>query len=130
MRKGYRDKAAILALLYRHSLMHTDEMRILGTNGKAVNWGLGFNAPAKHLQIEKMGPDAVRVNLDLTTIYDDLVKLCQANRERVFHGKAAIRYNDWTILTLDSKPSLTRIERRAVKEVAALFASDLPTDQR
>jgi hypothetical protein len=122
VRPGYKNKAAILALLYRHSLMHTDEMRVLRTGGKIIGWRLTFNEPAGHLKADRLDANTFKVTLDLTSFYDDLRALCLANAKQNHGGRAAARYNSWTVLDLDTKPKLTGTENRAKEEIAALFA--------
>ena len=38
VRPGYRDKATFLALMFRHSLAHTDQVRKLVTKGRELRW--------------------------------------------------------------------------------------------
>lgn len=121
VRPGYKDKAAILALLYRHSLMHTDEMRSLNAGGKVVEWRLAFSEPADHLKVDRVDAKTVRITLDLTSFYDDLLAICQANTKNSFGGKAAARYNAWTEFDLDAKSKLSSTEKRARQEITALF---------
>lgn len=120
-RQGYKGKAAIIALLHRHSLAHTDEMRVLKSGGKVVEWRLALGHPREHLKVESVTPTKAKLTFDLTAFYEDILALCQSNTTRNFGGQAASRYNAWTELDLDSKTKLTGTEKRAAKEASDLF---------
>lgn len=49
VRTGYRGKAALLALLYRHSLTHHDELRVLSSGGKKVGWKVSGDEDSSHI---------------------------------------------------------------------------------
>lgn len=116
IRPGYGGKAAILAQLFRHPLMHTDELRKVTTpNGKTVVWRLGFREPQIHLREERLDPDRIRISFDLTTFYHDLLALCANNASKSFGGRARDRYNAWLTRKLD--PS----EKQAIAEIEDLF---------
>jgi hypothetical protein len=91
VRPGYRGKAAIIAVLYRHPLVHTDELRILRSGERFAAWSLSFKEPTGHLKVEKIRADTIRISFDLTTFYEDLVALCDASGRRDFAGTAANR---------------------------------------
>ncbi len=38
VRSGYGNKAASLTVLYRHSLTHHDELRMISSNGRKMGW--------------------------------------------------------------------------------------------
>ena len=119
IRNGYNGKAAIIALLYRHSLTHTDEVRKLRTRHRVVGWRLAFDEPAEHLKVEYREGTAI-VGFDLTTFYDDLVSLCRTLEKREMHGKAIKRYKSWTELDLVAKTKLSKAEKQTLKEINKL----------
>jgi hypothetical protein len=49
VRPGYHRIAATLTALYRHSLTHHDELRMLVTGGVEVDWYVGFGHREIHL---------------------------------------------------------------------------------
>ena len=56
VRAGYLGKAKILAQLYRHSLIHQDELRVLQTGGKECGWVVSFDGRPRHLKITRVPP--------------------------------------------------------------------------
>ena len=101
VRQGYKDKANILAVLYRHSLMHQDEMRCLLTNKKEVVWVITFGVKGSHLEAKKEGND-IAVQFDTTAFYEDLVKVVKAAQKEKWGGTVMQRYNSWLTLDLDA----------------------------
>lgn len=56
VRPGYQGIAATLSLLYRHSLIHQDEPRVLETKGKKIWWRVSFAMPDQHLALVRNPP--------------------------------------------------------------------------
>jgi hypothetical protein len=118
-RPGYDGKAATLAQLFRHSLTHTDELRVLVTpNGERVGWRLSCFEPATHLNVETPKPGASQVCFDATAFYEDMVEVCRRAMGKSWGGNVMTRYNSWLTYPLDaSKPS----EKAVVAELGRGF---------
>jgi len=121
VRGGYAPIAATLAILFRHSLLHQDEVRALLTNGTEVNWQLGFGARKTHLRIADKGT-YWEVQFDTTAFYEDLVEVWKRQIGKYSNGEMAARYNNWLALKLDSGD---KTHKRAITEIAA-FTSPPP----
>src|SRR5262245_41809907 len=48
VRSGYQGKAATLALLFRHSLIHQDELRKLSIGGREIRWSVSWSEQGNH----------------------------------------------------------------------------------
>jgi len=103
VRSGYRGKAAILALLFRHSLMHADELRMLLTRGREIRWALSWSDRENHLKVTRAAPTVCGIRFDTTAFYEDLVAVCRKAVGRNWGGEVARRYNGWLALNLDKK---------------------------
>ncbi len=99
---GYRGKAAIIAVLYRHGLTHHDELRCLQTAGRELVWYVSFNKPNAHLTIESDGAGHWWLHFDLHAFYRDLIAVCKACEERSWGGAVKDRYNSWLEHNLDT----------------------------
>lgn len=108
VRVGYLGKAKILAQLYRHSLIHQDELRSLRIGGKECRWIVSFDERAKHLKVSHAAPD-VSIQFDTTAFYDDLVAVCRAASAKQWNGDVKNRYNSWLVCDLDPKGREQRI---------------------
>ena len=102
VRAGYLGKAETLALLYRHSLIHQDELRTLETGCKKCGWVVSFGQRAQHLKVTQ-SPPLVSIQFDTTAFYDDLVAVCRTAFAKNWDGKVKDRYNDWLTYDLDVK---------------------------
>lgn len=122
-RAGYKKVAATLTLLYRHSLTHTDEMRLLRSGGRDVVWQLTYGS-RNHLRVTKNTATNFTVEFDCKSFYEDLVKTLKAAETAVWNGQVMARYNWWFELDLDAKAlaglNLNKTEKAAVQEIAAL----------
>ncbi len=118
VRPGYQGKAATLSLLYRHSLIHQDELRVLETGGKKIWWRVSFAMRDQHLALVRGDPDAVTIHFDTTAFYDDLIAVCHEAiaKARQWNGSVMTRYNEWLTLTL--KP---RKDKAAIEEIDAFW---------
>lgn len=108
VRAGYRGKSATVALLFRHSLTHTDELRILTSGNRVVGWQISWNEQKDHLQMDKRGKNFYRLKFDTTAFYEDLIQVLHKAINREWGGTVKSRYNSWLALSLDTtKPSAT-----------------------
>jgi hypothetical protein len=120
VRPGYQGKAAILTLLFRHSLIHTDELRTLVTGGKEIRWLLSWSAPKNHLKLFLSHiPWVYGLHFDTTAFYEDLVKVCRKAMDKQCGGQVMKRYNAWLTLNLD-KTKQTRNVKDAISEIGKL----------
>jgi hypothetical protein len=119
-RNGYKGKAATLALLYRHSLTHQDEVRSIVTATRECRWRLSYDERADHLKVIRKTHRVVGIQFDTTAFYDDIVKVCRAAMRKRWGGEVKKRYNSWLILDLRPPKALKPNERAAVAEIAGL----------
>jgi hypothetical protein len=119
-RPGYVGKAAILAVLFRHSLTHTDELRSLTSAGREVVWRLSYGMTADHLKVTRPAPAIFELHFDTTAFYEDLVAVCRNALAVSWGGRVMQRYNTWLKLDLDAEPKPTATEKAAIAEIAAL----------
>jgi hypothetical protein len=116
----YRGKANILALLFRHSLTHTDELRRLVTGGRDVGWALSWNKHPDHLKILNPGPGVYALSFDTSCFYDDLVMVIRTAMAKNWNGDVMRRYNRWLSYDLDAVTHPGRNVRDGIGEIAAL----------
>lgn len=119
----YKQISAILTCLYRHSLIHQDEMRMIDYDQKWIFWSITFNLPNKHLELEflkKKAPGILYINFDITKFYDDILQICEDKRNVDYGGKVADRYNQWQSFSLlDQKDNFTT--QRTKGQITDLF---------
>jgi len=105
---NYRNLANILIMLYRHPLIHSDEIRAINTSGYHVGWSLGITNPMKHLKVIKFKEQEGRFNIhfdpeefinDLDSLLDSLIVRAEKNE---WEGKLGERYVKWTNIDLDN----------------------------
>lgn len=122
VRQGYAAKAALLTLLYRHSLTHQDEMRRIRVGGKDVDWQIAYSGA--HLAVTK-APTGIKVAFGCKEFYADILAVLRAAEAAgTWGGTAMAQYNAWLECDLDAQQAagrkLTKTERTAGTEVAAL----------
>ena len=119
VRAGYRGKAALLALLYRHSLTHHDELRMLTSGGKHVGWKVSGATDSNHMTAVHKRANVVMIEFQPRSFYADIVNVCiNAQRSR-WGGHVRARYNQWMLLDLDAKHTNSTVIA-ARRELAAL----------
>lgn len=122
-RSGYRGVAAILTTLYRHSLMHQDELRVIKAGGRRVGWRVGSASNADHLRRHR-DPDGItfRIEWQPRVFLDDLLKVCETQAALPWHGHVMQRYNSWMSLDLEAELSKRRNStyEAAITEIADL----------
>lgn len=118
VRSGYKGKAAVLALLFRHSLTHTDELRTLVTGGKEVGWFVSWSDQANHLKLLRNAHGVYGIRFDTTAFYEDLVAVSHNVMGKPWGGQVMRRYNEWLTLDLDKKR--TKIAKDAIDELTKL----------
>lgn len=93
----YSEYSAILAQLFRHSLLHQDELRTLIIGKRKLVWALSmFGSSLEHLKIYQDQADLNRraLHFDLTVFYNDL-QLCLDELISHPHRGCMGRYNSW-----------------------------------
>ena len=120
VRPGYQEKAAILTLLFRHSLTHTDELRTLVIGQREVGWWVSWSGQTNHLSLSHnvSGIDVV-ICFDTTAFYEDLVAVCHNAMGKPWEGQVMERYNGWLTLNID-QTSRTKIIKSAIAELTNL----------
>ena len=117
VRAGYQGKAAILTLLFRHSLAHTDELRTLVRGKREVGWLVSWSGQQKHLMSHNVrGMDVI--HFDTTAFYDDLVAVCRKAMGKTWDGQVMKRYNEWLMFDIDNTSK--RIKESAIDELTGL----------
>jgi len=101
VRPGYAAKAAILALLYRHSLTHHDELRIIVSGMKQVGWKVSSADDTNHLQVRAASHDLFIIEFQPRAFYADIIKVCGHALTRSWSGKVMARYNRWMLFDLE-----------------------------
>jgi len=119
VRSGYKGKAAILSLLYRHSLTHTDELRTLFTGGRKVGWFVSWSAQEHHLRLLRNAHGVYGIRFDTTAFYEDLVAVCHNVMGKPSGGQVMQRYNGWLILDLDKAKRSNNV-KNAISEIMHL----------
>lgn len=119
VRSGYQGKAAALALLFRHSLTHTDELRTLVTGGREVGWLVSWSEQANHLKLLRNARGVYGIRFDTTAFYEDLVAVCHNAMDKPWGGQVMKRYNGWLTLDLDTTKR-TKIVKDAIDELTKL----------
>ena len=118
VRAGYQGKAAILTLLFRHSLAHTDELQTLIIGRREVGWLVSWSGQQKHLMSHNVrGMDVI--HFDTTAFYEDLVAVCHNAMGKTWDDQVMKRYNGWLTLDLD-KTRETKIIKSAIAELTGL----------
>ncbi len=118
-RSGYQEKAAILTLLFRHSLAHTDELRTLVIGQREVGWSVSWSGQTDHLRLSHNVHGMDVIHFDTTAFYEDLVAVCHKAMGKTWGGKVMQRYNGWLTLDLD-KTRKTKIIKSAIGELTNL----------
>jgi len=124
VRTGYRGKAALIVLLFRHSLIHTDELRILCFNGIGkIGWIISWASSRAHLKILKQDTAFPILHFSPQSFYEDLVVVCNNLLRRDFDGLIAKRYERWKTYDIhvnkhgqNGSRKGTGIENRAMDE--------------
>lgn len=98
VRPEYAGKGKMIALLYRHSLIHQDEPRSIYSGNITINWSLAFIDGRYHLRVSDI--DRRRrscvMQFDLRTFYEDILALLELYKEKGPKKGVAKRYNSWT----------------------------------
>jgi len=134
----YAKVAALLILVYRHSMIHTDALREIDFDGVKISWGLTPNfLTTGHLKLTIQSnrrrvtkdypgntdePDLIRIQFSVEQFYKDTLAVCDQmyNVSREFNGEAGKRYDSWKILHLQ-KNSKRKYDIEAIKEIADLI---------
>jgi len=116
---GYKGKAAILTMLYRHSLAHHDELRVLESGAKKIWWIVSFSDRKNHLNLVRQATDIVAIHFDTTAFYDDLIAVCRQAITKQWNGHVVTRYNNWLTFDLQKKKGKdrTKTEKAAIIEI-------------
>lgn len=122
-RPGYRGKAAILTLLFRHSLAHQDELRQLVNGDRRLTWHVSGDCDGGHLELRRsQSGKTLLLQFQPRAFYADVLAVCRACQERPWGGRVMDRYNGWLRLDLSTR-NLNRNERAAAAELDSLWNS-------
>lgn len=123
--EGYRSFPNTITLLYRHSLTHQDEPRIVLLKSAQWGWKFSFYNKSRHLQVDQSseGDPMQRIEFDVTQFYDDLIQLCDDLAKRNFNRTIIERYNEWFTLNLVAGKKLSLVEIEAKKEIETFLST-------
>jgi len=98
IRPEYADKGKMIALLYRHSLIHQDEPRSIYSGNITIEWSLAFIDGRYHLKVSNIDRrrHSCVMQFDLRTFYEDILALLELYKEKGPKRGIASRYNSWT----------------------------------
>ena len=113
----YKGISAIISLVYRHSLMHQDELRTLRKARTSITWNLRFDSPNEHLIVTKFGRGLYEIKFDLTKFYQDILSKLKELENVYFKKQVQKEYNSWLLFKLSGN---NRIERDAISELSAI----------
>lgn len=119
VRTGYRNKAALLALLYRHSLTHHDELRAITSAGMTVGWKVTSGDDDNHLTVAGLPSGARLIEFQPRGFFTDIREVCHRARRREWGGEVMRRYNSWLLIDLESIRSTATV-KAAKRELATL----------
>lgn len=112
---NYKNLANILIMLYRHPLIHSDEIRAINTSGYHIGWSLDITNPMKHLKVIKFEEQEGRFNIhfdteefinDLNSLLDSLIVRAEENE---WEGNLGERYVKWTNIDLDDSEQTKKL---------------------
>lgn len=112
----YQGISALISLIYRHSLMHQDELRTLKIIRTRITWHLTFDDPNGHLKVTRFRRGLYEIMFDLTQFYSDLLNKLKNPPMNNSKRQIRSRYNNWLELELTGANSL---EREALNEIEA-----------
>src|SRR5262245_25962658 len=116
VRAGYAGKAALLTLLYRHSLTHHDELLTLTSGRKEIGWSVNSADDANHLYIRTATPGFFILEFQPRAFYTDIVKVCGARVNRKWSGEVMKRYNRGMSQDIESRQDSTAKAARTEME--------------
>ena len=87
VRAGYVGKAAILPHLYRHSLTHHDELRVVTCAGRTASWKVSSDNNSRHLDVRRLRPDAFRIEFQPRAFHEDILDVCKRAGARRWGGE-------------------------------------------
>ena len=128
---GYRDVGALVILIYRHSLIHQDELKtLISDETRIFSWGLGFGGGVNHLEVLNVNRGrsiTVIIQFDLSQFYKHLLELLAEKSSLDFQGRAGRRYEEWKMEWLPRDPdSISNIEKTAIEEARKLHENWRP----
>ncbi|MDE1969987.1 MAG: hypothetical protein KGI50_00165 [Patescibacteria group bacterium] len=135
----YKEVAALLICIYRHSLIHTDTLREIYFEDIKISWSLTPNWLTKgHLEltgtshnrlrfvkggIEKTGePYIIHIQFSVKQFYKDTLKVCEQmyKLNKNVNGEIGCRYDHWKTLELKNDTK-EKIKKLAIKEIINLM---------
>lgn len=91
---GYGEMSALIVLLYRHALIHQEEMRAINYKKMKIVCNPGFGYEQTHLKpISDVG--LVKIPFDITTFYKDLIKFIDIKAKENHSGRVVSKYDQW-----------------------------------
>jgi len=125
---NYKKVAALIILIFRHSLVHQDEVRSVASQNRTIKWIMSFDLPYQkdHMEIkpDPSDPLVYRIQLDLTQFYQDLLDVCKAKINQPTTGAGA-RYEQWRELDIDKeliRNKNNKILNKARQELELIFS--------
>jgi hypothetical protein len=91
IRSAYRGKAALLALLYRHSLTHDDELRTITSKRQKIGWMITSDQSGEHLTVVKPRPRLRVIVFQPLALYQDVLDVCESAATARWRGEVKRR---------------------------------------
>ena len=120
VRTGYAGRAAVLALLYRHSLTHHDELRTIRSGAREIGWFVNGADDGTHLSIHRTG-NQFMIEFQPRAFYADICGVCERAAGLSWGGEVMLRYNGWMSLDLDVAIKKPNARLRAARDEIANF---------
>lgn len=123
IRPIYKDKGAIISLLYRHSLIHQDEPRSIYAGNITIEWNLAFIDGRHHLQTLSKDPSrrVCVMSFDLRAFYEDLLELLELYETKGPKRGVVKRYNSWTFLNFSNSRKYSATKKAEIKQLVKNF---------
>lgn len=122
VRPIYKGKGALIAVLYRHSIMHQDEPRSIYCGNITIDWNVAYIDGRYHLKTSSK--DSRRrtctMQFDLRSFYEDLQEVLQQCIKNGPRKGVVKRYNSWSFLNLKST-SYTASRKKLLQQQARDF---------
>lgn len=113
IRPEYAGKGKMIALLYRHSLIHQDEPRSIYSGNISIYWNLAFIDGRYHLQVSDIDrrKRSCVMQFDLRTFYEDILSLLELYKDTGPKRGIAARYNSWTFRSYQDDETITAVRQ-------------------
>ncbi len=122
--EGYAKFPEVIVMLFRHPLIHTDEIRVIKSGRIRIGWSLTAADSMRHMKVTKGDKRSTyRINFSPRKFYEnlsDLLEKCIYNAKKDhWKGVIAKRYIKWGSLNLDD-PADTLAKNVSKKSISLI----------